>query len=76
MNLPSFRMRLCSPTSTTSQIEVAMKFAGSHGMILQLQTKGIVSHAYAHVRAFDCSYISRYSEEERYILYDCLLFVI
>ena len=67
MNIPSFRMRLCSPTSTSTQIEVAMKFAGSQGMILQLQTKGIMWLDY--VRAFDCSYISRYSEEEeRYAL--------
>eukprot|EP01083_Nonionella_stella_P224151 798150_1 len=29
MSMPSFSMRLCSPTSTSKQIEVAMKFSGA-----------------------------------------------
>ena len=33
INMPYFSIRLCSPTSTTLHIEVAMKFSGQQGMI-------------------------------------------
>eukprot|EP01084_Bolivina_argentea_P320589 556268_1 len=33
---PSFELRLCSPTSTSKQIEVATKFATQKGIVVQL----------------------------------------
>eukprot|EP01084_Bolivina_argentea_P008921 16699_1 len=60
MSIPSFRIRLCSPSSTSTQIEVAIKFSGRNGMILKLmKAKGWNS-----LQAFDCSWISRYKEED------------
>eukprot|EP01084_Bolivina_argentea_P122941 217892_1 len=37
MEIPELRMRLCSPTSTSIYIEVATKFSGRNGMILELK---------------------------------------
>eukprot|EP01084_Bolivina_argentea_P248814 416283_1 len=62
MTIPEFRMRLCAPTSTSTQIEVAIKFSGQEGMILQLHKP---SSDYLNIlTAFDCSWISQYKEEE------------
>ncbi len=66
MNMPSFNIRLCSPTSTSCTIEVAIKFSGDHGIIIQLDNPGNV-YPYYELRGFNCSWISRYKEEdERY----------
>ena len=63
MVLPQFYIRLCGPTSTSCQIEVATKFATSKGMVIQLNN----DHVNNYVRGFDCSLISRFKEEdERY----------
>ena len=68
MNIPQFSMRLCSPTSTSMQIQVAMKFSGNNGIIFQLNTNNIYGDGLA---AFDVSWLSRYKEEdERYYLYN------
>ena len=69
MSIPTFLIRLCSPISTSVQLEVAMKFAKDQGIILQLNVDKVIDGAPARVRAFDCSWISRYKEEdERYEL--------
>eukprot|EP01084_Bolivina_argentea_P239628 402719_1 len=62
MTIPEFTMRLCAPTSTSTQIEVAIKFSGHDGMILELQK----AHASAvhFLTIFDCSWISQYKEED------------
>merc|ERR1712228_902760 len=64
MIIPSFNIRLNAPTSTTMQIEVALKFGGRNGTIIQLNND---SHGkYDNLRAFNVSFISRYpSEDER-----------
>ncbi len=65
MALPEFNIFLCSPTSTSMQIEVALKFGGSNGMVIQLNNKS--SGKYDTLRGFDVSWVSRYPEEdERY----------
>ena len=65
MTLPSFAIRLCSPTSTSKQIHVAIKFSGDNGIIMQFNTPN--TDGFKTLRAFDCSFISRYKEEdERY----------
>ena len=66
LNIPQFGITLNSPTSTSVHIEVATKFAGDHGMIVEL---GIGSDFnMVNLRVFDCSWISQYKEEdERYI---------
>ena len=67
MTLPQFNIHLISPTSTSVHVEVAMKFSGQQGIILEFHNHRGFSET---VRAFDVSGISRYPEEdERY--YTC-----
>merc|ERR1719242_1894958 len=46
MVIPSFCLRLCGPTSTSKQVEVAMNFAKDNGIILELNNNG---HSFAKV---------------------------
>ena len=65
MYLPQFNIRLCSPTSTSKRMEVAIKFSGDLGMVIQLNNKGN-SH-FTLGKGFTCAWISRFKEEdERY----------
>ena len=65
MNIPQFSMRACSPNSTSMQIEVAIKFGGDRGIVITLNNPK--SSQSRFLRAFNCSWISRYKEEdERY----------
>ena len=67
MEMQSLSIRLCAPTSTSVQMEVAVKFSGSNGIIIQLTTKGIMTGNAAKVRGFDVSWLSQFKEEdERY----------
>ena len=75
MNVPSFAIRLCSPTSTSVQIAVAIKFSGEQGLMLQLDTTKMIP-AVANVRAFDCSWISQYKEEDERYLNHIILFIL
>eukprot|EP01084_Bolivina_argentea_P063326 115665_1 len=61
MNMPSFNIRLCAPTSTTMHIEVATKFSTEEGMIIQFNNS---DEQYQYLKGFDVSWISRYKEEE------------
>ena len=64
MYLPSFSIRLCSPISMSVHLEVACKFSGENGLIMQLNVTRVMQRG---ARAFDCSWLSRYREEdERY----------
>ena len=75
MNIPEFNIFLCSPTSTSMQIEVAIKFSGDHGIIIQLDNPR--TEQYFFLRGFNCSWISRYKEEdERYLLLFCNIYYI
>eukprot|EP01084_Bolivina_argentea_P148178 259113_1 len=60
MTLPEFNIRLCTPTSTSSHIEIAIVFSGEEGMIMQLNNN---THSSELLRGFDCSWISRYKDE-------------
>ena len=77
MNIPEFSIFLCSPTSTSMQIEVAIKFSGDDGIIIQLDNPQDTSQ-YSFLRGFDCSWLSRYKEEdERYeLLVMLILFIL
>ena len=64
MPIPEFSIALFSPTSTSCHIEVAMKFSGSQGVIMEFNN---VTTAAKLVKGLDVSWISRYREEdERY----------
>ena len=66
MMIPQFVIRLCGPISITKQIEVAQRFAGDTGMIMQFNNSG---HCNANrLSIFDCSWISNYSGEDEYLL--------
>lgn len=68
MKMPQFQIFLSSPTSTSVHLEVAMKFSGGEGIIIEFDNKthGILKSEYT--KGFDVSYISRYPEEdERYL---------
>ena len=67
LNIPQFNMYIHCPLSTSIQIAVAMKFSGDQGMILEMDNSKGKGH---ELRGMDCSWISRYKEEEeRYVLY-------
>ena len=65
MTLPQFNIYLYSPTSTSVQISVAMTFSGKAGMLMEFDnTTGDA----INTMGFDCSWISRFKEEdERYL---------
>eukprot|EP01084_Bolivina_argentea_P002686 4958_1 len=62
--MPQFNIRLCSPTSTTTQKEIAQRFAGDRGgMILTFDNDG--DSYSAALRCFNCSWISQYGLQEQ-----------
>eukprot|EP01084_Bolivina_argentea_P020673 38438_1 len=65
MAIPELNIRLCAPTSTSKQKEVAERFAGECGMVIKLNNNGH-SNAY-NLRIFCCSWISTYKEEDEYL---------
>eukprot|EP01083_Nonionella_stella_P183387 662583_1 len=67
LSMPSFCMRLCSPTSTSKQIEVAMKFSGKNGIVLQMDNPDMEQYWYLH--AFNASWISRFKEEDERLFF-------
>eukprot|EP01083_Nonionella_stella_P046159 123577_1 len=68
MSMPSFCMRLCSPTSTSKQIEVAMKFSGKNGIVLQMDNP-MMNIQYEWLHGFNASWISRYKEEDERLFF-------
>ena len=77
MEMQSLSIRLCAPTSTSVQMEVAVKFSGSNGIIIQLTTKGIMNWPANEVRGFDVSWLSQFKEEDeryQYLLYPFYLY--
>ena len=57
--ISQFAMRLNSPTSTSKQLEVAVKFGGSNGTILTFDNP-----QYSRLRGWDCSWMSAFIEED------------
>ena len=68
LNITSFSMRLCSPTSTSKQIAVAAKFSGSKGMVITFDNPR-EEVQYRHLRGWDCSWISRFKEEDERLFF-------
>lgn len=64
MNMPQFNINLLSPVSTSVHLEVAVRFSGQSGIIIQFSNeKGKARR----VRGVDMSWLSRFAEEdERY----------
>eukprot|EP01084_Bolivina_argentea_P074883 135820_1 len=63
MVIPEFNIRLCSPTSTSKQIEVATRFGGEKGIVIQLNNNGD-EYSSNNLRLFNCSWISSFKEED------------
>ena len=61
--MPYFSIRMCSPTSTTLHIEVAMKFSGQQGMILSLNNPRQNCKCNL-LKGFGVGAVSRYPEED------------
>ena len=61
LNITQFNILLLSPTSTSVHVEVALKFSGERGMILEFENK---RGRGKNLRGMDCSWISRYREED------------
>ena len=69
MNIPQYQIKLNSPTSTSTHIQVATKFAGDQGMIIELDIEDS-DRTMDNLRGFDCSWISQYKgEDEMYVYY-------
>ena len=74
MNIPQYQIKLNSPTSTSQHMEVAIKFAGDNGIIIELDV-GKSDYAMELLRGFDCSWISKYKEEDEMYVYFVYLFI-
>ena len=62
LTMPQFSIRLFCPTSTSCHMEVAVKFSGEEGIIVEFMTS---DERYAqYLRGLDVSWISRYKEED------------
>eukprot|EP01084_Bolivina_argentea_P022656 42110_1 len=67
MIVPEFNIRLCSPTSTSKKLEVAIKFGGDVGMVIQLNNPPFGEYELG--KAFNCSWVSRYKEEDERLFF-------
>ena len=74
MPLSSFNTCLHSPTSTSTHIEVAIKFAKQQGIIIQFNNNGV--NINKRTAFFDTSWISTYPEEDERYDHDISYFVI
>jgi len=66
LSVPEFAMRLNSPTSTTKEFAVSVKFGGGKGMVLTFDNKGI---QFQYLRCINCEFISRYPEESERLFF-------
>eukprot|EP01084_Bolivina_argentea_P093077 167418_1 len=62
MVIPLFNLRLCSPTSTTKQIEVATRFADDEGIIIQMNNNGNANSCM--LRGWNCTWLSIHPGED------------
>eukprot|EP01084_Bolivina_argentea_P266402 451844_1 len=67
MVFPEFNIRLCGPTSTSKQIEVATRFGGRDGIIIQMNNNSTVFNMF--ISSFACSWISNYALEDEYLFF-------
>merc|ERR1712228_669836 len=73
LSIPSFAMRLNSPTSTSKQIEVAMKFSGTKGMVFTFDNPK--EPQYCYLRGWNCSWISNFKEEDERLFFGGFNFI-
>ena len=64
-SFPAYKIRLCSPTSTTDQIEIATKFAGGVGVVVTFMNDLHDNRLW--MRRYESSYISAFPEESETI---------
>merc|ERR1712187_616578 len=63
-------MRLNSPTSTSKQIEVAIKFSGTSGVGFTLgNPNGYYDYQYKYLRGIHCSWLSKFMEEDEVLFF-------
>jgi len=67
LNIGSFAMRLSSPSSTSKQLSVAIKFSGPTGVVFTFDNSG--SLQYSLLRCFNCSYLSCFPEEDERLFF-------
>eukprot|EP01084_Bolivina_argentea_P309420 535197_1 len=65
MVFPEYSIRLCGPTSTSKQVEVAARFASDDGILIQLNNYGYF--ASDELCTFCCSWLSNYDSEDEYL---------
>ena len=66
MNMPQFQVSLLSPTSTSVQIQVAMKFSGDSGIIIEFSNERA---EIPRIKGLDASFLSRFKEEDERHVY-------
>eukprot|EP01084_Bolivina_argentea_P063638 116162_1 len=67
--MPSFSLIMNCPLSTSGQKEIAIRFAGSNGIVLQLKNDADYESK-NHIRCFDCRGLSNYSAEDEYLFFE------
>eukprot|EP01084_Bolivina_argentea_P088154 159165_1 len=67
MAIPEFNIRLYGPTSTSRQIEVAERFKGDSGIIMQFNNVG--ERASIELFGLDCSWLSNYNGEDEVLFF-------
>eukprot|EP00488_Nonionellina_sp_1-RS-2012_P003470 TRINITY_DN7398_c0_g1_i1.p1 TRINITY_DN7398_c0_g1~~TRINITY_DN7398_c0_g1_i1.p1 ORF type:complete len:130 (+),score=26.87 TRINITY_DN7398_c0_g1_i1:108-497(+) len=65
--LPQFNIKLNGPTSTSKHIEVATRFGGDNGVIIELNNNGDSNSDY--LCSFDCSWISNFNAEDERLFF-------
>jgi len=65
--IPEFAMRLNSPTSTTKEFAVSVKFGGEDGMVLTFDNPR--GGQFQYLRCFNCEIISRFPEESERLFF-------
>ena len=72
MTFPSFNIRLNAPTSTSCHKEIALRFSGEDGILIQFNNTGLQKNH--KTGFFDASWISRYKEEDELYVYISLYY--
>ena len=68
LNISQFYMYTYGPLSTSVHLEVAMKFSGAEGMILEMDNE---TGNCVWLHGMNCSWISRYKEEDERLFFGC-----
>eukprot|EP01084_Bolivina_argentea_P179503 310175_1 len=66
---PEFELRLCSPTSTSHHIEIALRFASRDGIVVQLNNNIWRWQHDDYLSGFPCYLFSRYKEESEILFF-------